>query len=235
LQFIDSKIPEFFEKYPGYKIFLLKLQYFSMILREEPKDKIMHYFNKDLFPMLNKYTIKGLDQDYFDFKTVLEETNIIKSRTYKQAWKNACQIFMDGISLCFDNLFLLNKDNEDNNLYKEYCKKKENFSKDVNILFRFEKVINEYYQTYKINEIHLYEPEINYNIFDIKNLDKEALGSFNFDENMEEKSELLSLYSPFSNNYESDFIFENKKFFINNNSYNKEKNNNLKVYNKKNK
>ena len=111
-----------------------------MILREEPKDKIMHYFNKDLFPMLNKYTIKGLDQDYFDFKTVMEETNIIKSRTYKQAWKNACQIFMDGISLCFDNLFLLNKDNEDNNLYKEYCKKKENFSKDVNILFRFEKV-----------------------------------------------------------------------------------------------
>lgn len=205
-----------------------------MILREEPKDKIMHYFNKDLFPMLNKYTIKGLDQDYFDFKTVMEETNIIKSRTYKQAWKNACQIFMDGISLCFDNLFLLNKDNEDNNLYKEYCKKKENFSKDVNILFRFEKVINEYYQTYKINEIHLYEPEINDNIFDTKNLDKEALGSFTFDENMEEKSDLLSLYSPFSNNYESDFIFENKKFFINNKSYNKEKNNNLKVYNKKN-
>ena len=205
-----------------------------MILREEPKDKIMHYFNKDLFPMLNKYTIKGLDQDYFDFKTVMEETNIIKSRTYKQAWKNACQIFMDGISLCFDNLFLLNKDNEDNNLYKEYCKKKENFSKDVNILFRFEKVINEYYQTYKINEIHLYEPEINDNIFDTKNLDKEALGSFTFDEKMEEKSDLLSLYSPFSNNYESDFIFENKKFFINNKSYNKEKNNNLKVYNKKN-
>ena len=233
LQFIDSKIPEFFEKYPGYKIFLLKLQYFSMILREEPKDKIMHYFNKDLFPMLNKYTIKGLDQDYFDFKTVMEETNIIKSRTYKQAWKNACQIFMDGISLCFDNLFLLNKDNEENNQYKEYCKNKENFSKDVNILFRFEKVINEYYQSYKINEIHLYEPEKDNNIFDIKNLDKEVLDSFNFDENIEEKSEFLSSYSPFSNNDKYDFIFENNKFFINNNSNNKEKNNKNNNNNKK--
>ena len=69
LNFIDSKIPKFFEKYPGYKIFLLKLQYFSLILKEEPKEKIMHFFNKDLFPLLNKYTIKGLDQDFFDFKS----------------------------------------------------------------------------------------------------------------------------------------------------------------------
>ena len=114
LKFIDAKIPGFFEKYPGYKIFLLKLQYFSMILKEEPRDKIMHFFNKDLFPLLNKYAIKDLDQDYFDFKTLIEETNIIKCRTYKQAWKNACQIFMEGISLCFDNLFLIqeNKNKE---------------------------------------------------------------------------------------------------------------------------
>jgi len=56
-------------------------------------------------------------------------------------------------------------------------------------------------------------------------LDKEVLDSFNFDENIEEKSEFLSSYSPFSNNDKYDFIFENKKFFINNNSNNKEKNN----------
>ena len=67
----------------------------------------MHFFNKDLFPLLNKYTIKGLDQDFFDFKNLMEDANIIKSRTYKQAWKNACQVFMKGISLCFDNLFLI--------------------------------------------------------------------------------------------------------------------------------
>ena len=177
----------------------------------------MHFFNKDLFPMLNKYTIKGLDQDFFDFKTVMEETNIIKSRTYKQAWKNACQIFMDGISLCFD----------------KYCKNKENFAKDVNILFRFEKVINEYYQTYKINEVHLYEPENDINIFCTKDIEKEPLDNFDFDENIEENSDLFSSNTPFSNNYKSDFIFENKKFFINNNFYNKEKNNNFIINNKK--
>ena len=193
----------------------------------------MHFFNKDLFPMLNKYTIKDLDQDFFDFKTVMEETNIIKSRTYKQAWKNACQIFMDGISLCFDNLFLINQDNKNSSLYHEYCKNKENFTKDVNILFRFEKVINEYYQTYKINEVHLYEPENDINIFCTKDIEKEPLDNFDFDENIEENSDLFSSNTPFSNNYKSDFIFENKKFFINNNFYNKEKNNNFIINNKK--
>ena len=159
LKFIDAKIPGFFEKYPGYKIFLLKLQYFSMILKEEPRDKIMHFFNKDLFPLLNKYAIKDLDQDYFDFKTLIEETNIIKCRTYKQAWKNACQIFMEGISLCFDNLFLIQENKNNSSIYNEYNKNKENFAKEVNTLFRFEKVINEYYQSYKSDEFHLYEPE----------------------------------------------------------------------------
>ena len=226
LKFIDAKIPGFFEKYPGYKIFLLKLQYFSMILKEEPRDKIMHFFNKDLFPLLNKYTIKDLDQDYFDFKTLIEETNIIKCRTYKQAWKNACQIFMEGISLCFDNLFLIQENKNNSSIYNEYNKNKENFAKEVNTLFRFEKVINEYYQSYKSDEFHLYEPENIFSIRDNSDLDKEPLISFNLSDNSEESLSFFSGKNPFESNYKSDFIFEHKKIFINSKVYNKEKNNN---------
>ena len=226
LKFIDAKIPGFFEKYPGYKIFLLKLQYFSMILKEEPRDKIMHFFNKDLFPLLNKYAIKDLDQDYFDFKTLIEETNIIKCRTYKQAWKNACQIFMEGISLCFDNLFLIQENKNNSSIYNEYNKNKENFAKEVNTLFRFEKVINEYYKSYKSDEFHLYEPENIFSIRDNSDLDKEPLISFNLSDNSEESLSFFSGKNPFESNYKSDFIFEHKKIFINSKVYNKEKNNN---------
>ena len=226
LKFIDAKIPGFFEKYPGYKIFLLKLQYFSMILKEEPRDKIMHFFNKDLFPLLNKYAIKDLDQDYFDFKTLIEETNIIKCRTYKQAWKNACQIFMEGISLCFDNLFLIQENKNNSSIYNEYNKNKENFAKEVNTLFRFEKVINEYYKSYKSDEFHLYEPENIFSIRDNSDLDKEPLISFNLSDNSEENLSFFSGKNPFESNYKSDFIFEHKKIFINSKVYNKEKNNN---------
>ena len=195
-----------------------------MILKEEPKEKIMHFFNKDLFPLLNKYTIKGLDQDFFDFKTLMEDVNIIKSRTYKQAWKNACQVFMKLITICFDNIFLIEQDK------KEQKENGENFIKDVNILFEFEKVIKEYYQNYKINEINLYEQE-KCDIFSLKNFNKDYLDDFNFDDDLDEKSDLFDSKIPFSNNYKSDFIFENKNFFINNNISN---NNNLKNNNKKN-
>ena len=195
----------------------------------------MHFFNKDLFPLLNKYTIKGLDQDFFDFKNLMEDANIIKSRTYKQAWKNACQVFMKGISLCFDNLFLIQEKNNknDNDMYEGYIKNKENFVKDVNILFRFEKVISEYYQNYKNNEIHIYKSENKYDIFSIKDFDKGVLDEFNFNE--DENSDLFESKIPFENYYNPDFIFDNKKFFINNNFNDKEINNNSKINNNNNK
>jgi hypothetical protein len=238
LQFIDSKIPEFFEKYPGYKIFLLKLQYFSMILKEEPKEKLWHFFNKDLFPLMNKYAIKDLEQDYFDFSTVVQETNIIKSRSYKNAWTNACKIFMDGISLCFEDLFTINDDKKNSSEYEIYCRNKENFAKDVNILYRFEKVINEYYETYKINKYCLYEPEKKYDIFNEKgniDLEEEPLESGLYSENLDENSDIFSSKMSFpNNNHKNEAIFENKKFFINKNSYNTEKNNNLKINNNNN-
>ena len=39
----------------------------------------MHFFNKDLFPLLNKHAIKDLEQDYFDFNTVIKESEIINA------------------------------------------------------------------------------------------------------------------------------------------------------------
>ena len=108
----------------------------------------MHFFNKDLFPLLNKHSIKDIEQDYFDFNTVMKETEIIKSVSYNNAYKKACQIFIEGISLCLD-IILSNKKDKNINELNELNKKRENFVKDVLILFRFEKVINEYYQKYK--------------------------------------------------------------------------------------
>ena len=202
-----------------------------MILNEEPKEKLWHFFNKELFPIMNKYAIKDLEQDYFDFSTVIQETNIIKSRSYKNAWTNACKIFMDGISLCFEDLFSINEDKKNSSEYDLYCKNKENFAKDVNILYRFEKVINEYYETYKINKYYFYEPEKKYDIFNEKgniDLEEDPLESGLYSENLDENSDIFSSKISFpSNNHKNDTIFENKNFFNNKNSYNTEKNNNL--------
>ena len=127
---------------------MLKLQYFNKISKDEPRNDIMHFFNKDLFPLLNKHSIKDIEQDYFDFNTVMKETEIIKSVSYNNAYKKACQIFIEGISLCLD-IILSNKKDKNINELNELNKERENFVKDVLILFRFEKVINKYYQKYK--------------------------------------------------------------------------------------
>ena len=114
-------------------------------------------------------------------------------------------------------------------MYEGYIKNKENFVKDVNILFRFEKVISEYYQNYKNNEINIYKSENKYDIFSIKDFDKVVLDEFNFNE--DENSDLFESKIPFENYYNPDFIFDNKKFFINNNFNDKEINNNSKINN----
>ena len=98
---IDSKMPHFFDKYPGFKIFLYKLYYCSMIIQEKSKDEIYSFFNKELFPLLKKYN-QGLEEDYYEFKTLIENPNILKSRTYQQIWENACKVFEESLSLSLD-------------------------------------------------------------------------------------------------------------------------------------
>ena len=206
-------------------MFLLKLQYFSKITQDEPRNDIMHFFNKDLFPLLNKYTIKDIEQDYYDFKTVMNETDIIKSSSYNISFKKACQIFIDGISLCFDSIFLTNDKDKNINGLNELNKRRENFAKDVNILFRFEKVINENYQNSKKDQFILNDK---FNIFNDKEkieLDIEPIENSLNSDNLDENSDIFPFKSPFSNGFKSDFIFDNKNFFINNTSSNNEKNN----------
>ena len=206
-------------------MFLLKLQYFNKIAKDEPRNDIMHFFNKDLFPLLNKYAIKDIEQDYYDFKTVMNETDIIKSSTYNNSLKKACQIFFDGISLCFDGIFLINDKDKNISELNQLNKNRENFAKDVNILFRFEKVINENYQNCKKDQFILNDK---FNIFNDKekiDLDVEPLENSLNTDNLDENSDIFPFKSPFSNGFKSDFIFENKNFFINNSSSNNEKNN----------
>ena len=189
----------------------------------------MHFFNKDLFPLLNKYAIKDIEQDYFDFNTVIKETEIIKSISYNNAYKKACQIFLEGISLCFENIFLSKENNKNINELNDLNKKKENFTKDVLILFRFEKVINEYYQNYKKDQFVLNDK---FDFFEPKeklDLDIEPIENNYYIDNLDENSDIFPFKSPFSKSYKSDFIFDNKKIFINKTSFNNEKNNYFKI------
>ena len=200
-----------------------------MILKEKPNMEIFHFFNKELFPLLQKYN-KGLEEDYFEFKSIIDEPNIIKSRVYKQAWMNACKIFNIGISLCFDYILKLNNNNNDSNNKEE---DKEYFEKNINIIFNFEKVICEYYQTYQKdkNEL-LYESKNNNDIFnddksiDLNDHDEISCKSLDIRKNMDDY-EIFSEKNSNMNLQNIDFIFDNKIFF-NNNKLNIEKNNNNK-------
>ena len=189
----------------------------------------MHFFNKDLFPLLNKHSIKDIEQDYFDFNTVMKETEIIKSVSYNNAYKKACQIFIEGISLCLD-IILSNKKDKNINELNELNKKRENFVKDVLILFRFEKVINEYYQKYKKDQFIINDDKFDF--FEPKkklDIDIEPIEINYYTDNLDENSDIFPFKSPFSTSYKNDFIFDNKKFYIKNTSSNNEKNNYFKI------
>ena len=210
---------------------MLKLQYFNKISNDEPRIDIMHFFNKDLFPLLNKHAIKDIEQDYFDFNTVIKETEIIKSISYNNAYKKACKIFIEGISLCFDNIFLTYNKGKNTSELNDFNKKRENFANDVLILFRFEKVINEYYQKYKKDQFVLNDK---FGLFEPKeklDIDIEPIENNYYTDNLDENSDIFPFKSPFSNSYKSDFIFDNKKFYINKASFNNEKNNYFKINN----
>ena len=44
INFISSKIKKFFLKYPNFKLFLFKLQYFRNILLEKTKEEINNHY-----------------------------------------------------------------------------------------------------------------------------------------------------------------------------------------------
>ena len=232
---IDTKMPHFFDKYPGYKIFLSKLHYCNMIIQEKPKDTIYNFFNKELFPLLKKYN-EGLEEDYFEFKTLIENPNILKSRTYQQIWESSCKVFEEGLSLSLDwVLWIENDKNKNTPKAINYYKEKETFINKMNIIVHFEKEVVKSYNSNELNKIHnlqLYEFE--QDLFNKKceedDFDDVLVKPFNnfifLPHELGENNESLFPKNKILTDDVNRFIFENKIDNIKSNFYN-EKNNNL--------
>ena len=241
---IDSKMPHFFDKYPGYKIFLYKLHYCSLIIQEKSKDEIYSFFNKELFPLLKKYN-QGLEEDYFEFKTLIENPNILKSRTYQQIWENACKVFEESLSLSLDWILWIEADkNKNTPKANDYYKEKENFINKMNIIINFEKEVIKSFNVNEMNKGHnlqLYEFE--------QDLFNKNLQESDFDDVLEKPfNNFLFLPFDLGENNETIFpknkplnddvnhvIFENKIDFNKSNFYNEKNNNFNKINNFKNK
>ena len=240
---IDSKMPHFFDKYPGYKIFLYKLHYCSLIIQEKSKDEIYSFFNKELFPLLKKYN-QGLEEDYFEFKTLIENPNILKSRTYQQIWENACKVFEESLSLSLDWILWIEADkNKNTPKANDYYKEKENFINKMNIIINFEKEVIKSFNANEMNKGHnlqLYEFE--------QDLFNKNLQESDFDDVLEKPfNNFLFLPFDLGENNEAIFpkngslnddvnhvIFENKIDFNKSNFYNEKNNNFNKINNFKN-
>ena len=244
ISFLDSKMPHFLDKYPGYKIILFKLQYFNMIIQEKSKSDICTFFNKELLPLLQKYNL-NVFEDYLEF---LENPIIIKSRSYQQIWEKACIIFQTGFSLSLDWILWVekekNKKNNSKNKVINYYKEKENFAKEINTLINFEQEIINNYKSNEYNKFHnlsLYGVEQGNNLdifnemnhgFAFNNIGETPPVNFNF----LKPNELVNFndFSPKNKSFNNDInnvIFENKNDFIKCNFYNDLNNNNLKINN----
>ena len=237
ISFIEARMPHFLDKYPGYKMILFKLHYFGMIIQEKPLDDIYNFFNKELFPLLRKYN-NGIDEDYYDFKSIIENPKIIQTRQYQQMWEKACNILCSGLSLALDwILWVENAKNKNSLEVINYYKEKENFVKEVNFLINLEKEIVNNYQineSNKYHNLHLseFEPDNNMtlfnNEFEFNDVDDKPFDNFifpprNSDENI---NQILSNNKPLKDDV-NHVIFENKNELINYNFYN-DLNNNLK-------
>ena len=250
---IDSKMPHFFDKYPGYKIFLSKLHYCNIIIQEKPKDEIYNFFNKELFPLLKKYN-EGIGEDYFEFKDLIENPNILKSRTYQQIWEKSCKVFEAGLNLSLDwVLWIENETNNNSPKVISYYKEKENFIKEINIIINYEKEVIKCFKSNELNKSHnfpLYEFEqdlLNKNCEEneFDDVMEKPFNNFIFlPHELSENNEQLFSKNKSLNDDVNHVIFENKIDFINNNLYNDKinnfniinnlKNNNLNLINNKN-
>ena len=138
---IDSKIPHFLDKYPGYKIYLFKHHYFNMIIQEKPKNEINDFLNKELLPLLKIYN-EVIEMNYSKFEYYKENSQILKCRSYQQIWEKSCKIFEECLKLSLDwILWVETEKNKNNQKVINYNKEKENITKNIHLILNFEKEI----------------------------------------------------------------------------------------------
>ncbi len=219
-----------------------------MIIQEKPKDEIYNFFNKELFPLLNKYNT-GMEEDYFEFKDLIDNPNIVKSRAYQQIWEHSCKIFEDCLSLSLDwILWVENDKNETSPKVENYYKKKENIVNEIYSIINYEKEIVNNSKANEIKKAHnfpLYESEQDLNDKMCEESDFDNAIEKPFDNcifplhELDENHDQLFAKNKSLNDNLNNFIFENKIDFINYNFYieknnlinNNEKNNNLNLIN----
>ena len=162
---IDSKIPHFLDKYPGYKIYLFKHHYFNMIIQEKPKNEINDFLNKELLPLLKIYN-EVIEMNYSKFEYYKENSQILKCRSYQQIWEKSCKIFEECLKLSLDwILWVETEKNKNNQKVINYNKEKENITKNIHLILNFEKEIEKNNENNIFNKNHNFLDENNLYLF----------------------------------------------------------------------
>lgn len=117
IDYVEQKIPKYFSKYPGYKIFLIKMQFFDMINTNKSIEELNNFYNENLLPLIKKYNTDDSNiiniNTEFDYKYFIENPQIFKDNGY--------QGIVDSASKGFEFLFETNLKNILNPYYKASC------------------------------------------------------------------------------------------------------------------
>ena len=210
ITFISSKIKNFFTKYPNFKLFLLKLQFFRNIFFEKTKEEINYFYLTNILPLIrNKSNYNEIEKNLFE---ISNNEKIIKSRYYKIIWEEYINLFIIGLKISLNET--LNTKNTEyihkcNNCIN--CKERELYKCKYGKIETIEKEIINQYKENDYNDKNYFKfSSINDKIyFQDKNLPYEEkenqIINFQFDNNIN------YLIKNNNNNYEifkDSFIFE---------------------------
>ena len=216
-----------------------------MIIQNKPTDEVYIFLNKELFPLLNKYN-EVINYDYFYFKYLLENPDILKSSFYQQILENVCKIFVSGLNLSLDWILWIEKEKDKNSPKAiNYFKEKDVFVNKIDSLIEYEKEIVKKYKDTTFNINHSFESNLDKNLDIFHKILEENYSNFEEQKSLdnsaffplesEKNNDYLFLGKKSLNDDVNNVIFENKNYLINYHLYNDKFNNNLKNNNLNNK
>ena len=209
-----------------------------MIIQNKPADEVYIFLNKELFPLLNKYN-EVINYDYFDFKYLLENPDILKSSFYQQILENVCKIFVSGLNLSLDWILWIEKEKDKNSPKAiNYFKEKDVFVNKIDSLIEYEKEIVKKYKDTTFNINHSFESNLDKNLDIFHKILEENYSNFEEQKSLdnsaffplesEKNNDYLFLGKKSLNDDVNNVIFENKNYLINYNFYNDKINNKFK-------
>ena len=205
INFMSSKIKKFFLKYPNFKLFLFKLQYFRNILLEKTKEEINNFYLIYILPLIiNKSNYNEIENNLLEIR---DNCNMIKCKSYTLICEECINLFIIGLKIALNEI-LINKNtnfiHKCNNCIN--CKERELYRcKYSKIETIEEEIINKY-------------KENNYNYKNFCNFSSINHNSYLFDNDLN--------FSFDENEYQIiNFQFDNNNNYIINN------NNNCEIFN----